>query len=38
VYPALPGVLAGQHTDKILTALGRTAEEIADLRARHVVA
>jgi crotonobetainyl-CoA:carnitine CoA-transferase CaiB-like acyl-CoA transferase len=35
---ALPGVLAGQHTDEILTRLGRTADEIADLRARNVVA
>ena len=35
---ALPGVLAGQHTDAILTELGRSAEEIADLRARKVVA
>jgi crotonobetainyl-CoA:carnitine CoA-transferase CaiB-like acyl-CoA transferase len=34
---ALPGVLAGQHTDEILTELGKTADEIADLRARSVV-
>ena len=34
---ALPGVLAGQHTDEILTRLGRTADEIADLRSRNVV-
>ncbi len=34
---ALPGVLAGQHTDQILAELGRTADDIADLRARNVV-
>jgi crotonobetainyl-CoA:carnitine CoA-transferase CaiB-like acyl-CoA transferase len=33
-----PGVLAGQHTDEILTALGRNADEIAQLRADRVVA
>jgi crotonobetainyl-CoA:carnitine CoA-transferase CaiB-like acyl-CoA transferase len=35
---ALPGVLAGQHTDEILAGLGRSADEIADMRARKVVA
>jgi crotonobetainyl-CoA:carnitine CoA-transferase CaiB-like acyl-CoA transferase len=34
---ALPGVLCGQHTDRILTELGRSAEEIDDLRTRNVV-
>jgi crotonobetainyl-CoA:carnitine CoA-transferase CaiB-like acyl-CoA transferase len=33
-----PGVLAGEHTDKILAALGRSATEIAALRAARVVA
>ena len=37
VTRALPSVLAGQQTDEILTDLGRTAEEIADLRARKIV-
>ena len=31
------GVLLGAHTDAILTGLGRSAEEIADLRERKVV-
>lgn len=35
---ALGGVLAGQHTDLILGRLGKTAEEIGDLRDRHIVA
>ena len=35
---ALPAVLAGQHTDEILAGLGRSPEQIADLRARKVVA
>jgi crotonobetainyl-CoA:carnitine CoA-transferase CaiB-like acyl-CoA transferase len=35
---ALPGVLAGQHTDEILTQLGKTPAEIADLRSRSIVA
>jgi crotonobetainyl-CoA:carnitine CoA-transferase CaiB-like acyl-CoA transferase len=35
---ALPGVLAGQQTDEILAGIGRSGEEIADLRARGVVA
>ena len=34
---ALPGVLAGDHTDEILAEIGRTAEEIADLHARKIV-
>lgn len=34
---ALPAVLNGQQTDEILYALGKTADEIADLRARNVV-
>jgi crotonobetainyl-CoA:carnitine CoA-transferase CaiB-like acyl-CoA transferase len=33
-----PGVLAGEHTDKILAALGRSPTEIAALRAARVVA
>lgn len=33
-----PGVLAGEHTDEILAAMGRSAEEIAALRASRVVA
>jgi crotonobetainyl-CoA:carnitine CoA-transferase CaiB-like acyl-CoA transferase len=35
---ALPGVLAGQQTDEILAGIGRTADEIADLRVRGIVA
>jgi crotonobetainyl-CoA:carnitine CoA-transferase CaiB-like acyl-CoA transferase len=35
---AEPGVLAGQHTDKILAELGYDAAAIADLRERGVVA
>jgi crotonobetainyl-CoA:carnitine CoA-transferase CaiB-like acyl-CoA transferase len=35
---ALPGVLAGQQTDEILAGLGRDPDDIADLRARGVVA
>jgi crotonobetainyl-CoA:carnitine CoA-transferase CaiB-like acyl-CoA transferase len=35
---ALPGVLAGQHTDAILQSLGRTADDIAALRANNIVA
>ena len=35
---AEPGSLLGQHTDAILTELGYTAEQIADLRERRVVA
>jgi crotonobetainyl-CoA:carnitine CoA-transferase CaiB-like acyl-CoA transferase len=35
---AEPGVLAGQHTDTILSELGYSAEAIADLRARTIVA
>ena len=35
---AEPGVLAGQHTDAILSELGYLAETIADLRDRKVVA
>lgn len=34
---AMPGVLAGQHTDAILEALGRSPEEIADMRSRKVI-
>jgi hypothetical protein len=30
-------VLKGQHTDSILTELGYTSEQIADLRARSIV-
>ena len=33
-----PALLAGQHTDTILTELGYSAEAIADLRERKVVA
>jgi crotonobetainyl-CoA:carnitine CoA-transferase CaiB-like acyl-CoA transferase len=33
-----PGVLAGEHTDTLLAALGRSPEEIADLRSARVVA
>ena len=33
-----PGVLAGEHTDEILTAMGRSADEIAWLRASRAVA
>jgi crotonobetainyl-CoA:carnitine CoA-transferase CaiB-like acyl-CoA transferase len=36
--PAGPGVLAGEHTDVILAALGRTPDDIAALRAARVVA
>jgi hypothetical protein len=32
------GVLAGEHTDEILMAMGRSAEEITALRAARVVA
>jgi len=35
---ALGGVLAGQHTDAILTELGYDADRIADLRERNIVA
>lgn len=35
---ALPGVLAGQHTDQILAGIGKTPDEIEDLRQRNVVA
>lgn len=35
---ALPGVLCGQHTDAILSELGRSEADIAELRARNVVA
>jgi crotonobetainyl-CoA:carnitine CoA-transferase CaiB-like acyl-CoA transferase len=35
---ALPAVLNGQQTDEILVGLGKSAAEIADLRARGVVA
>jgi crotonobetainyl-CoA:carnitine CoA-transferase CaiB-like acyl-CoA transferase len=35
---AEPGVLAGQHTDKILAGLGYDASAIAGLRERGVVA
>ena len=35
---AEPGVLAGQQTDAILSELGYSAEAIADLRERKVVA
>jgi crotonobetainyl-CoA:carnitine CoA-transferase CaiB-like acyl-CoA transferase len=35
---ALPGVLAGQHTDQILAAVGKSPDVIADLRARKIVA
>jgi crotonobetainyl-CoA:carnitine CoA-transferase CaiB-like acyl-CoA transferase len=34
---AEPGVLKGQHTDRILTELGYSAEAIADLRERKIV-
>ncbi|MET0146676.1 MAG: CoA transferase [Ilumatobacteraceae bacterium] len=34
---ALPGVLAGQHTDAVLRELGYDDDAIADLRARKVV-
>lgn len=33
-----PGVLAGEHTDQILAALGHSQEQIAALRTAHVVA
>ena len=33
-----PGVLAGEHTDEILTTLGRGTDDIAALRAARVVA
>ena len=35
---AEPGALAGQHTDAILAELGYSAEAIADLRERKIVA
>jgi crotonobetainyl-CoA:carnitine CoA-transferase CaiB-like acyl-CoA transferase len=35
---AEPGVLAGQHTDAILSELGFSADAIADLRTRKIVA
>jgi crotonobetainyl-CoA:carnitine CoA-transferase CaiB-like acyl-CoA transferase len=35
---AEPGVLAGRHTDGILSELGYPVEAIADLRERMVVA
>jgi crotonobetainyl-CoA:carnitine CoA-transferase CaiB-like acyl-CoA transferase len=38
VTVAEPGVLAGQQTDAILNELGYSAEAIADLRERKVVA
>jgi crotonobetainyl-CoA:carnitine CoA-transferase CaiB-like acyl-CoA transferase len=34
---AKPGVLAGSATDELLTELGRSPEDIADLRAREIV-
>ena len=34
---ALPGVLAGQQTDAVLTELGRDADAIEDLRRREIV-
>lgn len=34
---ALPGVLAGDQTDLVLARMGKSAAEIADLRARKVV-
>ena len=34
---ARPGVLAGQSTDAIMAEIGRSAEEIADLRERGIV-
>ena len=34
---AQPGVLAGQSTDALLAEIGRSAEEIADLRERGIV-
>jgi crotonobetainyl-CoA:carnitine CoA-transferase CaiB-like acyl-CoA transferase len=34
---AEPGCLNGQHTDAILTELGYSAEQIADLRERRIV-
>jgi crotonobetainyl-CoA:carnitine CoA-transferase CaiB-like acyl-CoA transferase len=33
-----PGALAGEHTDALLAEVGRSAGEIAELRAHHVVA
>jgi len=36
--PAVGGVLAGEQTDEILAAIGRTPEQIAALRAAGVVA
>ena len=35
---AEPGCLSGQHTDAILTELGYSADAIADLRTRKIVA
>jgi crotonobetainyl-CoA:carnitine CoA-transferase CaiB-like acyl-CoA transferase len=35
---AEPGCLAGQHTDQILSELGYSAEQVADLRERKIVA
>jgi crotonobetainyl-CoA:carnitine CoA-transferase CaiB-like acyl-CoA transferase len=35
---AEPGVLAGEHTDAILSELGYSTEAVADLRERKVVA
>ena len=35
---ALPGVLAGQSTDRILSDSGRSADEIESLRQREIVA
>ena len=37
VTQARPGVVAGQHTDALLAELGKTDEEIADLRQQEVV-
>jgi crotonobetainyl-CoA:carnitine CoA-transferase CaiB-like acyl-CoA transferase len=34
---ALPGVLAGQHTDEVLAGLGRSPADIAALRDRKIV-
>ncbi len=34
----LPGVLSGSDTDAILAELGKSADEIADLRARDIIA
>lgn len=35
---ALPGVLAGSHTDVVLAELGRSEDDVADLRQRSVIA